>query len=579
MPAVSVSSLHEAEAGAPAGDGDGVERSCVRAIRTGKCHLQVCLKLLGILYQGDEDTGTSSWVGGTVGDDLYLAMVMLNSSLLKALHVVDSFHVHCRREMPRAMDEESDGSKAHCSAEQEELAPFPEEEDEDEHGAATSALAEDSRTRSQTSNNDRRSEAVAGGGMATVRSRDYRRLQAQCVVLVEALRSLEQQHGLEAAHAERLDKQCRSMRSALNGERAAQEPTPPPPQRRRKAAPPPSEEQTATETVSIGDALDVVVEKRRAGDVVMAGRETRRLVSHLKALKSQRHEAQDEVAVAQANAAAASARLQAFAEEEEALRILLGCASVEDLAPALEQLASETEQLQSLVVAEQAQLDAVEGGSTSGERPERQTPQTPQTQPEQASEVPRQPLQREVQQQPQHHRSATPQCGATSSSAVARAPLRPTVVGGRSAPQPAVHMLQQQLHPQQPQQQQQHARLVGLGAPASSQPKAAARLPSAPRGAADVVQRRAAYGALLEERQLTRAALKYAKHRDSQALGRLASLLGGGVRPEALPPSSAGAAAVVDDRHGVRVATSPQRLAAPAAQSANAMPAPVHMQL
>lgn len=101
-------SLEQADAPQDAeGGNDGVGRTCVRAIRTGKCHLQVCLKLLGILYQGDEDIGTSSWVGGTVGDDLYLAMVMLNSSLLKALHVVDSFHMHCRRELPKTLEEES----------------------------------------------------------------------------------------------------------------------------------------------------------------------------------------------------------------------------------------------------------------------------------------------------------------------------------------------------------------------------------------------------------------------------------------------------------------------------------------
>merc|ERR1719162_2775433 len=96
--------------------------SYVRAIQTGKHHLGVCLKLLGIMCRNDDDSPShdrsdeskqvsklddqnSIWPSESRGDGLYLAMVMLNSALLKALHVADSFQMHCHREFPRLVSQ------------------------------------------------------------------------------------------------------------------------------------------------------------------------------------------------------------------------------------------------------------------------------------------------------------------------------------------------------------------------------------------------------------------------------------------------------------------------------------------
>merc|ERR1719199_1738452 len=87
------------------------------AVHTAKHHLSVCLKLLGIMYRNDDDDCSSQdrpgetlskldeqltvWPSETRGDKLYLAMVMLNSALLKASHVAESFQLHCHREFPK----------------------------------------------------------------------------------------------------------------------------------------------------------------------------------------------------------------------------------------------------------------------------------------------------------------------------------------------------------------------------------------------------------------------------------------------------------------------------------------------
>merc|ERR1719210_468754 len=83
---------------------DAVRQGCSRAVRIEKSHLQVCLKLLGILYRSDNDCMAEDAMSEDArGDELYLAMVMLNSSLLKALHVVDSFQMHCHQELPKVL--------------------------------------------------------------------------------------------------------------------------------------------------------------------------------------------------------------------------------------------------------------------------------------------------------------------------------------------------------------------------------------------------------------------------------------------------------------------------------------------
>jgi len=93
-------------------DHSAVERRGFCALRLAKSHTQVCLRLLSIWNsRGDEEEeqGTlvqhASWPG-CKGDDLYYAMVMLTSSLLKARHVMESFHAHCQREWPDVWPEE-----------------------------------------------------------------------------------------------------------------------------------------------------------------------------------------------------------------------------------------------------------------------------------------------------------------------------------------------------------------------------------------------------------------------------------------------------------------------------------------
>merc|ERR1719330_837616 len=86
-----------------------------KAVRTWRDDLQVCLKILCILYQIEDQSSPEApdghrhegWENGELprpkglrGDRLYLAVVMLNSALLKALHVADSFSTHCAREFP-----------------------------------------------------------------------------------------------------------------------------------------------------------------------------------------------------------------------------------------------------------------------------------------------------------------------------------------------------------------------------------------------------------------------------------------------------------------------------------------------
>jgi len=70
------------------------------ASQTMKHHLHVCLKFVGLMYQHYEERMKVGNIKDCDKDERYLQVVMLNSSLLKALHVCESFQAHCVREFP-----------------------------------------------------------------------------------------------------------------------------------------------------------------------------------------------------------------------------------------------------------------------------------------------------------------------------------------------------------------------------------------------------------------------------------------------------------------------------------------------
>lgn len=172
-------------------DGHPATTSYVHAIQTGKHHLGVCLKLLGIMCRNDDDSPSqdrsddsrqaskmddqdSIWPSESRGDGLYLAMVMLNSALLKALHVTDSFQLHCHREFPR-------------------VAPPQEDSPRLGNGDCWRHLSDDHK----------------------ITSEEYRRHQAECFVLYETAWSLEQQRESDKARIRQLEDECRQIRAAL----------------------------------------------------------------------------------------------------------------------------------------------------------------------------------------------------------------------------------------------------------------------------------------------------------------------------------------------------------------------------
>jgi len=99
---------------------------------------------------------------------LYFAMVMLNSALLKALHVADSFGTHCAREFPSLIS----------------LQDAPSEDD---------------------------TAAVDGPSLA----RKYRRRQAKIVVENESILCLKQQAEHDAARLARVHEECRQLKMKL----------------------------------------------------------------------------------------------------------------------------------------------------------------------------------------------------------------------------------------------------------------------------------------------------------------------------------------------------------------------------
>mmetsp|Transcript_6645 Transcript_6645/g.16268 ORF Transcript_6645/g.16268 Transcript_6645/m.16268 type:complete len:230 (+) Transcript_6645:76-765(+) len=178
------------------------------AVQTAKHNLQVCLKLLSILYKRDEDAASdlvqddeklaaatlfqACEDGGIMpsGDRLYLAMVMLNSALLKALHVVDSFHMHCHREYPRIMTGTLKDAQFLMD------------------GAGMTFMD------SGIGGPDDEDQALQYRGGNTVE--EYRRLQAECLVLLEQAQSLERQEESDNARRLQLESECSELRKKIS---------------------------------------------------------------------------------------------------------------------------------------------------------------------------------------------------------------------------------------------------------------------------------------------------------------------------------------------------------------------------
>merc|ERR1719253_269508 len=80
-------------------DSTSGRRACESAVlssQTLKHHLQMCLKLVGMMYGHHEARRDKE----EASDQEYLTVVMMNSALLKALHVVDSFQAFLLEEQP-----------------------------------------------------------------------------------------------------------------------------------------------------------------------------------------------------------------------------------------------------------------------------------------------------------------------------------------------------------------------------------------------------------------------------------------------------------------------------------------------
>eukprot|EP00927_Polykrikos_kofoidii_P019686 TRINITY_DN19226_c0_g3_i1.p1 TRINITY_DN19226_c0_g3~~TRINITY_DN19226_c0_g3_i1.p1 ORF type:complete len:1329 (+),score=260.05 TRINITY_DN19226_c0_g3_i1:172-3987(+) len=164
----------------PSETGDQSVRCYSGAVQTAKHHLGVCLKLLGILYRNDEELALQ--------ERLYLAMVMLNSALLKALHVADSFHVHCHREFPKVVGAQQDTPMLRFLSE----------------SSCDDAPGENGIARGNRPGIDDDKRNFVSG-------LTYRRLQAECVVLAETARSLEIQRDADKARIVQLEEECREL--------------------------------------------------------------------------------------------------------------------------------------------------------------------------------------------------------------------------------------------------------------------------------------------------------------------------------------------------------------------------------
>ncbi|CAK0908596.1 unnamed protein product, partial [Prorocentrum cordatum] len=144
-----------------------------RTVLHAKRRIHECLTVLGIMHQRRDQEVAAP--GAQRADEMHCAMVMLNSGLLKALHVTDSFHAHCHRECPE-LGALLDGGD-----------PPAAEEAAAAHGDPDEGLA----------------------------SERYRQLQAECVCRAELLRSLDARHRDDETRAKRLEDECRGLRARL----------------------------------------------------------------------------------------------------------------------------------------------------------------------------------------------------------------------------------------------------------------------------------------------------------------------------------------------------------------------------
>lgn len=521
-----------------------VRKSCSRAVRAGKSHLQVCLKLLGILYRTDGEGGLQRGMtvkdGGSLaknpgGDELYLAMVMLNSSLLKALHVVDSFQMHCQQELPKA------------------LANYQEEVHTDDEWALGVMEEEEDTEAGEHKDADGKAALASGCDVA---GELYRRLQAQCVVLAEAARSLEQQRLEDERRLPHLDEECTRLRVALKTGR-------PVAAKAILKQVPPRAVRGRAEAVSLG-GKDFDMERQANGDVVISEANLQAVMLHAQALRSTAQEARGEESAARSRCEAAAWRIQEALREEDELAQMLGCAGPADLHSSLAQLLAD---LREDSMYENG-LAPVTSSSDSDRhpvcrldrflpphRPSDEYEESLLAQPPGVSPTPAGERPRRVDVDGHVSRSNSTSGLAAASIAVPVVASVPGTAGfGRVSQDGHPPQLQrQQLQPRTQLQPQMHMHQLTQPFPSASSTASAAASASRGRKAASgrapsaqeapsrklvacsstpsnlpLAHRRAAYGALMEERQITRAALRYAKSPDSQALDRLASLLGQG---------------------------------------------------
>lgn len=261
-------------------------------VDSSKHHLSVCLQLLGIMYRHDEEHASevsddssapkvgelSTWPLSTRGDDLYLAMVMLNSALLKALHVADSFQMHCHREFPSMVFAQHD-----------------------EVGPAISEVVSESKIPSEE-------ECVS--------SEEYRRLQAECLVLCETSRSLEQQQSCDEQRISQLEEECKQMRFAVTKQ---QESTYTPASGLGLS----DSQERDTEVVEL-QSLGVTASRSVEGGAVISDSELQRLVLIVQDLNRIVREARAEASEAAQRAEEAMKSLVEAAQERKELEALFG---------------------------------------------------------------------------------------------------------------------------------------------------------------------------------------------------------------------------------------------------------------
>lgn len=325
-----------------------VQRSCSKALRLNKRDLQISLKLLAMWHQGAQgekgeltrkvdDEPSLPWLSDAGGDELYFEMVMLNSSLLKALHVVDSFHAHCNRDLPHGLLMHDSEIRL-----QEDSVNFPlyGDMEGDECGSEKDKFADSFDTDCYVGVGATQGDAAAGAGVdvilqncsRTVTGREYRRLQGQCDVQEEAVRSAEQQRRCDIARLSRLEEECRQLQSTWD--RLRRQPL--------DSAAPIASTFEDDELQLCGQAIRVSrktnLNGSLSGRTLVSYAEMQKLISRTqylrRAVKDNRTVIASHITRSDVAALASS---EAVYEEQE-LRRLLDCGSNEDLEAAVEKL-------------------------------------------------------------------------------------------------------------------------------------------------------------------------------------------------------------------------------------------------